>query len=135
VGGGALYVGGRERRYLDALRGPMGEVVTYKRTGSLPLDKEGRTILDTYEITYPGVEKPITFYLDAYHFDDALKAPKGFTCAVPIGLGAPPPDGMLAAESLLQLAVEQGAARGLRADLARRGTAAARTASCSITSA
>jgi hypothetical protein len=113
VGGGALYVAARERRYLDGLRGPMGEVLTYKRTASLPLDKEGHTILDTYEITYPGLEKPIVFYLDAYHYDDALAAPKGFTCAVPIGLAAPPPDGMLAAESLLQLAIEQGAAKDL----------------------
>jgi hypothetical protein len=113
VGGGAMYVAARERRYLDALRGPMGEVIQYKRTGSLPLDKEGRTILDTYEVTYPGLEKPVIFYLDAYHFDDALKAPKGFTCAVPIGLTAPPPDAMLAAESLLQLAIEQGAAKDI----------------------
>lgn len=111
VGGGAMYVAARERRYLDALRGPMGEAVQYRRTGSLPLDKEGRTILDAYEVTYPGLEKPVTFYLDAYHFDDALKAPKGFTCAVPIGLSAPPPDGMLASESVLQLAIEQGATK------------------------
>lgn len=111
VGGGAMYVAARERRYLDALRGPMGEAVQYKRTGSLPLDKEGRTILDTYEVIYPGLERPVIFYLDAYHFDDALKAPKGFTCAVPIGLSAPPPDGMLASESVLQLAIEQGAAK------------------------
>jgi hypothetical protein len=89
----------------------MGEVLQYKRTGSLPPEKDGRTILDTYEVTYPGLEKPVVFYLDAYHFDDALKAPKGFTCAVPIGLSAPPPDGMLASESALQLAIEQGAAK------------------------
>ena len=83
VGGGAMYVASRERRYLDALRGPMGEPVQYKRTGSLRPERDGRTILDTYEITYPGLDKPITFYFDGYHFDDALKAPKGFTCAVP----------------------------------------------------
>ena len=111
VGGGATYAAARERRYLDALRGPMGEVIQYTRTGSLPLDKDQRTILDTYAITYPGLEKPVTLYLDAYHFDDALKAPRGLMCAVPIGLSAPPPDGMLASESLLQLAIEQGAAK------------------------
>ena len=113
VGGGAVYVAARERRYLDALRGPMGEPLTYKRTGTLrpEADKDGRTILDTYDVTYPGLEKPVIFYLDGYHFDDALKAPRGFTCAVPIGLSAPPPDGILAAESLLQLAIEQGAAK------------------------
>jgi hypothetical protein len=113
VGGGAVYVAARERRYLDALLGPMGEPLTYKRTGAFrpDVDKEGRTILDAYEVTYPGLDKPVTFYLDGYHFDDALKAPKGFTCAVPIGLSAPPPDGLLAAESLLQLAIEQGAVK------------------------
>jgi hypothetical protein len=111
VGGGALYVAARERRYLDALRGPGGEPLQYRRTGSLPLEADGRTILDTYEVTYPGLEKPVIFYLDAYHFDDALKAPKGFVCAVPIGLSAPPPDAFLASESVLSLAVEQGAAK------------------------
>ena len=113
VGGGAVYVAARERRYLDALRGPMGEPLTYKRTGTVrpEFDKDGRTILDTYEVTYPGLDKPVVFYLDGYHFDDALKAPKGFTCAVPIGLSVPPPDGILAAESLLHLALEQGAVK------------------------
>jgi hypothetical protein len=111
VGGGAMSVAARERRYLDALRGPMGEVLQYKRTGSLPPEQDGRTILDTYEVTYPGLEKPVIFYLDAYHFDDALKAPKGFTCAVPIGLSAPPPDSLLASDSVLQLAIEQGASK------------------------
>ena len=113
VGGGAVYVAARERRYLDALRGPMGEPLTLQTDRNVrpDFDKEGRTILDTYEVTYPGLDKPIVFYLDGYHFDDALKAPKGFTCAVPIGLSAPPPDGMLAAESLLQLAIEQGAVK------------------------
>jgi len=113
VGGGAMYVAARERRYLDALRGPMGEAVQYKRIGSLRPEKDGRTILDAYEVTYAGLEKPVTFYLDAYHFDDALKAPMGFTCAVPIGLTAPPPDALLATESLLQLAIEQGAAKDI----------------------
>lgn len=113
VGGGAMYAAAREHRYLDALRGPMGEVLQYKRTGSLPLDKEGHTILDTYEVVYPGLEKPALLYLDAYHFDDGLKAPKGFTCAVPIGLSAPPPDAMLASENLLHLAVEEGAANDI----------------------
>src|SRR6188508_496439 len=100
VGGGAIYLASRERRYLDALRGPMGAQVQYKLTGSLRPERDGRTILDSYEITYAGLEKPLTFYFDGYHFDDALKAPKGFTCAVPIGLSAPPVDALLAGESL-----------------------------------
>ncbi len=113
VGGGAINGAARERRYLDTLRGPMGEPVQYKLTGTLRPEKEGRTILDTFEVTYPGLEKPFTFYLDGYHFDDALKAPKGFTCAVPIGLSAPAVDTALARESLLQLAIEQGAAKDI----------------------
>jgi hypothetical protein len=111
VGGGAMYVAARERRYLDALRGPMGEPVQYRRTGSLPVDPDGHTILDRYELTYAGLEKPVVIYLDAYHFDDALKAPKGFTCAVPFGLAAPGPDPMLASESLFALAVQQGSTK------------------------
>ena len=111
VGGGAMYVAARERRYLDPLRGPMGEAVQYKRLGSMPLEKDPGTILDAYEVTYPGLEKPIILYLDAYHFDDALNAPKGFVCAVPISLNAPGPDAFLAARHALQLAIEQGAAK------------------------
>lgn len=108
VGGGAMYAASRQRRYLDALRGPLGEPLQYKRTGSRPLDSEGRAIIDLYEVTYPGLDKPILLYLDAYHFDDGLKAPKGFTCAVPIGLSVPPPDAMLASFSQIALAIEQG---------------------------
>ena len=116
VGGGAMYAAARERRYLDALRGPMGETLQYRRTGSLPAagaDKPGErfTLLDRYEVSYAGLEKPIFLYLDAYHFDDGLKAPKGFTCAVPFGLNAPGPDAMLAQDSMIELAVEQGSAK------------------------
>lgn len=111
VGGGAMYVASRERRYLDALRGPTGQPVQYKRTGSMGLEGDDRTILDVYEVSYPGIEKPVVLYMDAYHFDDALKAPKGFVCAVPIGLGPPPPDALLAQDSVRALAIEQGASR------------------------
>jgi hypothetical protein len=110
VGGGAVYAASRERRYLDALRGPGGEPLQYKRRGSLPLDPSGRdlTILDAYEVTYPGIPQTATLYLDAYHFDDALMAPKGFVCAVPIGLAPPGPDPLRAIEALRTLAIEQG---------------------------
>jgi hypothetical protein len=108
VGGGAMYAGARERRYLDALRGPAGQPLQYKRTGSRPFETNSLTILDIYEVTYAGLDKPVVLFLDAYHFDDALRAPKGFTCAVPIGLNAPGPDLMLAAQSQFALAIEQG---------------------------
>ena len=107
VGGGALTIAARERRYLDALRGPEGQPVQYKRVGTERTTDQA-TILDRYEVSYPGLEKPLYLFLDAYHFDDALKAPKGFTCAVPIGLTAPPPDGFLAMDAAFRLAVERG---------------------------
>ena len=109
VGGGAMYVAARERRYLDALRGPAGEPVQYKRTHTTRVEGDDRTILDVYEVTYPGMEKPALLYLDAYHFDDALKAPKGFVCAAPIALTPPQADAFLAQDSLRGLAIEQGA--------------------------
>jgi len=110
VGGGAMFVAARERRYLDALRGPTGEQVQYKRTRTTRVEGDDRTILDVYEVTYAGLEKPSVLYLDAYHFDDALKAPKGFVCAVPIALQPPQADPFLAQDSLRTLAIEQGAA-------------------------
>ena len=110
VGGGAMFVAARERRYLDTLRGPTGEPVQYKRTGTTHVAGDERTILDIYEVTYAGLEKPAVFYLDAYHFDDALKAPKGFVCAAPIALAPPQADAFLAQDSLRELAIEQGAA-------------------------
>lgn len=108
VGGGAMYVAARERRYLDVLRGPAGEPLQFKRLGSGP-GADDRTILDKYEVTYAGLEKPVYLFLDAYHFDDALKAPKGFTCAAAIALPPPSADPFLAGEATLRLAVERAA--------------------------
>ena len=109
VGGGAMYGPAREHRYLDALRGPEGQVVRYRRTGSLSAP-DGDTILDAYETTYDGLEKPVTIYVDEYHFTDPV-APRGFTCGQPIGLGLPPPDPLEASTALLTTAIEQGSTR------------------------
>lgn len=111
VGGGAMYAASRERRYLDALRGPGGEPLQYKRRGSLPLAANSLTILDEYEVTYAGLPQPATLFLDAYHFDDALVAPKGFICAVPIGLTPPAPDPFIAMEAERDVAIEDGASK------------------------
>ena len=89
VGGGAMYVASRERAYLDALRGPEGQPIQYRRLGSGPKAPNGG-IVDIYEVTHAGLEKPVTLYVDAYRYDDP-RAPKGFTC-VPFRLGAPPVD-------------------------------------------
>ncbi len=109
IGGGALYVAARERRYMDALRGPAGQAIRYKRVGSLPQSTSNSTILDLYEVTYEGLEKPISLYLDAYHYWEQ-RAPKGFICAQPMNL-QPIIDTFRAMDSLKATALEQGATR------------------------
>ena len=77
VGDGGELFGGpsRERAYLDNLRGPNWEPISYERARSLNFED---TILDEYVIT--GLGNPVTLYLDIYKFEE-LKAPAGFTCA------------------------------------------------------
>jgi hypothetical protein len=104
VGGGALYVASRERAYLDALRGPDGQAIQYRRLGSGPVAPNGG-IVDIYEVTYLGLEKPITLYIDAYRYDDP-RAPKGLTC-VPFRLGQPPVDQFMAADAQIRVALAQ----------------------------
>ena len=76
VGDGGELFGGpaRERAYLDHLRGPNGEPISYERTGSLNFED---TILDEYVIT--GLASPVTLYIDIYKLEE-LRAPLGFTC-------------------------------------------------------
>jgi hypothetical protein len=82
VGEGSDLFGGpaRERAYLDNLRGPNGEPISYERTGSLNFED---TILDEYVIN--GLATPVNLYIDIYKFEE-LKAPVGFTCAGPFNL-------------------------------------------------
>ena len=109
VGGGAMTVAAREQRYLASLRGPNGQLVTYKRIGSTTNPAGGPGPLDMYTSTYEGAPAPITLYVDAYHFDEP-SAPQGFTC-VAFTLGPPPVDPFLAQDQAVRLAVEQGATR------------------------
>jgi hypothetical protein len=111
VGGGAMYVAARERRYMDALRGPEGQVIRYKRTGSEEQTVNSLVFIDRYEVTYDGLEKPLFLYLDAYHFWEQ-RAPKGLTCGQAIQL-QPMVDQFKAADSLKVVAVEQGATRDI----------------------
>lgn len=83
VGGGAFGGPSRERAYLDNLRGPKGEALTYERTGSVDF---GDTILDIFEIS--GTGKVITLYIDEYAYTEP-QAPVGFTCAGKFPLSAP----------------------------------------------
>jgi hypothetical protein len=109
IGGGALYVKAREERYLAALRGPSGEPLTLRRLGQARSQRHPDTILDAFEVTYEGLETPITLYLDAYHYWEH-RAPQGLTCARPFNL-PPIPDAFQASNSLLAVALEQGGSR------------------------
>jgi hypothetical protein len=73
VGGGA----GGELAYLQRLRGPKGEQLRYKRRGSRSGPPPVGGMLDLYEVTYPGLEKPVTLYLDMYNHQEP-RAPAGF---------------------------------------------------------
>ena len=108
VGGSPLYGASRQRKYLDALRGPEGQKIQYKRTGQFRAP-DG-TILDGYELTYEGLEKPVTLFLDWYHYNPQM-APRGFTCGQPIGLGIPPLNPFQEMDDVRAVAFAQGATR------------------------
>ena len=85
VGGGAFGGPSRAEAYLDTLRGPTGQAVTYARVGSQPFEE---TVLDAYEVTYEGAAQAAIVFVDQYAFE-TLYAPVGFTCAAPFPLTAP----------------------------------------------
>lgn len=72
-----------ERSYLNALLGPDGQQVKYKRLGGCcPVESKngfmGQAMLDRYEVTYEGLEKPLILYINMYD-PGKLYAPVGFT--------------------------------------------------------
>ena len=106
VGGSPVYGAARQRRYLDSLRGPHGQTVTYKRGGAV--NASDGTVLDRYHVTYDGLEKPVTLFLDWYHYTEP-RLPRGFSCAGPINLGLPPVDPFQEMDQLRALARAQAA--------------------------
>jgi hypothetical protein len=83
VGGGVEDGAASERRFLATLRGPGGEVVTFVRLGSCchhpsPHGLNGTGVLDAYEVTYPGLARPVVLYVDMYE-EEAPRAVEGFT--------------------------------------------------------
>jgi hypothetical protein len=106
IGGGAMYVAAREQRYLNALRGPAGQRIVFKRSGSLPDKTNSATILDLYVVTYDGLETPLNMYLDVYHFEPQF-APQGLVCGDKLTLSPPPIDGFKETDAMQALAVEQ----------------------------
>lgn len=70
-------------RFLNALAGPNGEKITYKKLENccpFPTKRTemGAGMLDVYEITWPGQAKPVKLYLNIYE-KGILMIPVGFT--------------------------------------------------------
>lgn len=87
VGGGAESGVANQRGWLDALRGPAGEPVRYRRLGScceFNVRGGGTGALDAYEVTYDGLERPVVLFLEFYsEAQQAPPPPEGFTSAPP----------------------------------------------------
>lgn len=71
-----------EHAYLEALRGPEGQVVVSRRLGSCcefetPNGFHGWGMLNVYEVTYEGLDEPTRLYLDMYDAGE-VRAPEGF---------------------------------------------------------
>lgn len=78
---GAGYVA--EWRYLNALRGPRGEVVHYQWVGACCVfddaaAEQGKGFLDHYSLHYEGLTKPLSIYLNMFKTSTPM-APLGFT--------------------------------------------------------
>jgi hypothetical protein len=69
-----------EREYLKRLRGPKGQELRYERRGSCSGPPPDGLMLDMYEVTYDGLKKPVTLYLNMYRREDP-RAPDGFLLA------------------------------------------------------
>lgn len=70
------------KRYFGALSGPNGEKLTYNKVDTCcpfpsPKNDMGAGLLDIYEVTWPGVDKPKRIYINLYE-RGKIMAPKGF---------------------------------------------------------
>ena len=83
VGGVGEDVGPvRERLFLNALTGPAGEPIHYRRVSSCcsfatPNGFGGGGLLDRYEVTYDGLAEPKLLYLNMYD-EGEVYVPFGF---------------------------------------------------------
>jgi hypothetical protein len=81
-----IHVGGGpdgQHEFLETLRGPEGQPLAWRRLGSCcefetPNGIMGFGLLDLYEVTYEGLQRPVILYLDMYE-SGPLMAPVGFT--------------------------------------------------------
>jgi hypothetical protein len=72
-----------QKRFLNALAGPKGEKLFFKRLESccpFPTKKSemGAGFLDVYEITWVGQQRPVRLYMNIYE-KGVLMVPVGFT--------------------------------------------------------
>jgi hypothetical protein len=72
-----------QQRFLNALAGPGGEQIKYKKVETccpFPTKRNemGAGLLDIYEITWSGQAKPVRLYLNIFE-KGFLKVPVGFT--------------------------------------------------------
>ncbi len=79
----AKYDSINQLRYLNALAGPKGEILSFKKVETCcpyPTKKNemGAGFLDVYEITWVGNQSPIKLYLNSYE-KGALLVPVGLT--------------------------------------------------------
>ena len=79
----AKYDSINQLRYLNALAGPKGEILSFKKVETCcpyPTKKNemGAGFLDVYEITWVGNQSPIKLYLNSYE-KGALLVPIGLT--------------------------------------------------------
>jgi len=76
----------RQELYLNTLRGPGFEEVSYSRLN--PLYNTQREIVDAYTVTYAGLAEPVKLYFEIFKYE-APQAPLGFNCEAPFPLTAP----------------------------------------------
>ena len=72
-----------QQRYLNALAGPNGELLSFKKLESccpFPTKRSemGAGFLEVYEVTWEGLQQPIRLYLNIYE-KGVLMAPIGFS--------------------------------------------------------
>lgn len=70
-----------QKRYLDALAGPNGEKINYKKIETccpFPTKRNemGAGFLDVYELSWEGIKNPVKLYLNSYE-KGALMVPVG----------------------------------------------------------
>ncbi|HEX8328376.1 MAG TPA: hypothetical protein VF629_12600 [Hymenobacter sp.] len=86
VGGGRSAGMRNQLRYLNALKGPQVQAVTYERQASCCPFKTRRgvvdntALIDVYAVSWTGKATPVTLYINMYR-GGKLLAPQGFTGA------------------------------------------------------